>query len=322
MGRGRETTCRYCQEQEVITSVSQEPELVPGNASVADVGNDSRSLNQAREITQKPSPTASMGTNENERGVGKRKVQNTGASKKPSSDSPTIPRSLDKQNERDRENVVARSQSDRRNVIFIGETGSWKSSVINLIAGRNLAMVSPDLGPCTTKFSHYDVSIEGEAYRLWDTPGLNGTPTFRSFLASNPSTQSLRQFLQERHQFGELDLLVFCVQGNRAINAISSIYNIFCRPTRRIAPVIIAVTHLERQQPIMEAWWRNNERSLGDLGCVFDGYACLTCVSPHHRRWASQEGIRSLISAPYRPRAGWSLSSEEYLSDEKGCTIC
>ena len=52
MGRGRETTCRYCQEQEVITSVSQEPELVPGNASVADVGNDSRSLNQAREITQ------------------------------------------------------------------------------------------------------------------------------------------------------------------------------------------------------------------------------------------------------------------------------
>ena len=225
----------------------------------------------------------------------------------------------------------ARPQSDRRNVIFIGETGSGKSSVINLIAGRNLAEVSSDAAPCTRDFAYYDVPLELEGApgmcRLWDTPGLNGTSRFRSFRASNPpipSIPSLRRFLQERYRSGELDLLVFCAQGNRASsNVISKYYNTFCRPTRRIAvPVVIAVTHLERQQPTMDAWWHNNERSLGDLGCVFDGYACLTCMSFHHRGCASYEAIRSLISAQYPSPAGRSLSPVEYINDEKVCIIC
>ena len=187
--------------------------------------------------------------------------------------------------------------------------------------------MSSDVAPCTRDFAHYDVPfpVEGRPgiCRLWDTPGLNGTSSFRPFRASNPSIQSLRRFLQERYRTGELDLLVFCVQGNRASDAMSNAYNTFCRPTRRIAaPVVIAVTHLERQQPTMEAWWQYNERGLGDLGLVFDGYACLTCVSPHHRRWASRVAICDLVSAQYPSLAGRSLSSEEYLSNEKGCTIC
>lgn len=184
--------------------------------------------------------------------------------------------------------------------------------------------MSPDARPCTSDFACYDVPIGEGTYRLWDTPGLNDASSFagRLFRRKTLVTGSLKRFLQDRHRLGELDLLVLCVRGSRASEAMSRTYRIFCRTTRRIAPVVIVITHLERVQPTMEAWWQDNERRLGELGFVFDGYACLTCLSPHHRRWASQQDIRHLISAEYRPRAWSMLSDREYLSGPDGCVVC
>lgn len=204
--------------------------------------------------------------------------------------------------------------------------GSGKSSIINLIAGRDCAVVSPDLTPCTGSFAPYDVSVDGRAYRLWDTPGLPETSGFPLFRQSSRMTEhSLKSFLQERRRRGELDLLVLCVRGGRAHEAMSRIYKIFCSTSRRIAiPVVIAVTHLERVQPAMDYWWPSNERELTSLGLLFDGYACLTCLSPHHRRWASQQVICALISAEFpQPKEALSLLSDrEYLDDPSGCAIC
>ena len=189
-------------------------------------------------------------------------------------------------------------------------------------------MVSPDATPCTSNFPSYDVSVRGRPYRLWDTPGLNeATGFFKLFRRKSSMIGSLKRFLQERRRRGELDLLVFCVRGGRAHGAMSKAYTTFCLTTRRIAiPVVIAITHLERAQPTMETWWQNNERELGKLGLLFDGHACLTCLSPHHRRWASQQDICALISAEYpqlKPASGWStLSDREYLDDpDKGCVV-
>ena len=212
-----------------------------------------------------------------------------------------------------------------RNVVFIGETGSGKSSIINLIADHSHAVVSPDATPCTNDFAVYDVTIRGRMHRLWDTPGLNVPSGFsRLFRRKTSATRSIRRFLQERRRHGELDLLVFCVRGNsRASDAMAKAYKIFCRATRQVAiPVVIAITHLERAQPTMGAWWQDNERRFGNLGLVFDGHACLTCLSPHHRRWASQQDIRGLISAEYRPRAWSTVSDREYLNDPNSCVVC
>ncbi|KAF8552605.1 P-loop containing nucleoside triphosphate hydrolase protein, partial [Imleria badia] len=164
------------------------------------------------------------------------------------------------------------------NVVFIGESGSGKSSVINLIADHNHAVVSPDGMPCTSDFIVYDVTIEGRRYRLWDTPGLDILPGVgRLFRRNTSAIGSIRRFLQERHRRGELDLLVYCFRGSRASDALLRPYKLFCRATRQIAiPVVMAITHLERAQPTMQAWWQNNEGRLGDLGLVFDGHACLT----------------------------------------------
>jgi len=217
-----------------------------------------------------------------------------------------------------------------RHVVFIGETGSGKSSVINLIAGRECATVSPDAMPCTGDFASYEVSMEERTYRLWDTPGLNkpasGFLNLKSMFGrrATSTTGSLKRFLQERHRHGELDLLVFCVQGGRASEGMSKAYRMFCHATRQIGiPVVIAITRLEKTQPTMDVWWDENEGSLGNLGLIFDGQACITCLLHHHRRWASQQEIRFLISKEsQRASSRPGLSDQEYLDDDKGCVVC
>ncbi|KIJ08054.1 hypothetical protein PAXINDRAFT_173108 [Paxillus involutus ATCC 200175] len=102
-----------------------------------------------------------------------------------------------------------------RNVIFIGEIGAGKSSIINLIADVDVARTSNDAAACTTEIAHYDVQIWGRTYRLWDTPGLNAPSRFRFSVPE--SEQGLKSFLRERYLAGEIDLLVFCVRSGRTL---------------------------------------------------------------------------------------------------------
>ena len=162
-------------------------------------------------------------------------------------------------------------------------------------------MVSPDAEICTRDFASYEVIVAGRRYTLWDTPGTD--PATSGFGISRRSTRngSLRRFLQERYRLQELDLIVLCVRGGNALESMSRVYKLPCRQYRRLTiPVVIAITHLERKQPMMDGWWQDNERELVELGLAFDGYACLTCLPFSHRRWASQRDIRSLISAECR----------------------
>ncbi|KAG1896039.1 P-loop containing nucleoside triphosphate hydrolase protein, partial [Suillus fuscotomentosus] len=54
-----------------------------------------------------------------------------------------------------------------------GESGVGKSSLINLIMGRDVAETSPDALSCTITHAAYDATISGQYFRLWDTAGLN-----------------------------------------------------------------------------------------------------------------------------------------------------
>ncbi|KAF8123355.1 P-loop containing nucleoside triphosphate hydrolase protein, partial [Boletus edulis] len=216
-----------------------------------------------------------------------------------------------------------------RNVIFMGETGSGKSSIINLIAGHNRAAVSNDGMPCTVHFMPYEVSLEGRTYLLWDTPGLtkaseSKSRSFRRLRVTQVPEYSLESFLQERCRREELDLFVLCMQGNRVSAETLRIYEIFCRAGRQTTiPLVVAVTRLERIKPTMDAWWQNNEKELAKRSMVFDGHACVTCLSPHQLRSASQQAIHRLISSEYQPRARPPLEKEESPDNSgRGCTIC
>ena len=58
------------------------------------------------------------------------------------------------------------------NIILFGETGVGKSSVINLIAEKPIAEVSPDVDGCTMNSKEYSFDVLTRRIRLWDTVGL------------------------------------------------------------------------------------------------------------------------------------------------------
>lgn len=187
-------------------------------------------------------------------------------------------------------------------------------------------MVSPDAAPCTVESDSYEFEMDGRTYRLWDTPGLNKPSGFLKSVfgrRATSTTGSIKKFLQKRHQDREFDLLVLCVQGGRTSEGMSRAYEMFCLATRQIGiPVVIAITCLEKMQPTMDVWWDRNEGSLGNLGLIFDGQACITCLLDHHRRPASQREIRLLISKEYSQRASSRMSDQEYLNGKGRCVVC
>ncbi|KAI6029613.1 hypothetical protein BKA83DRAFT_4220998 [Pisolithus microcarpus] len=128
------------------------------------------------------------------------------------------------------------------NVIVVGESGIGKSSLINIVAGQQLARTSSDSAVC--------VRIDGHDFLLWDTPGFNEEPTAR---------HSLYSFLQRMSLEGKIDLLLYCIPASRAKMTMVNNYQEI----------------LFRQ---MEDWWANNGGDLRSLGMDFVGHACVTTL--------------------------------------------
>ena len=208
--------------------------------------------------------------------------------------------------------VPPQSTKHRRNIVFVGETGAGKSSAINLLLEAGTpASVSNDSQPCTQASAAYETTLNGTNYSLWDTRGLGEGRNFLQaiFRLGRSSEKDLKKFLKERHQRHELDLLVFCVRGARAIVASVDYYNKFCAITRRLAaPVVIVVTQLEKEK-VMEDWWNKNSSVLEDLKMYFDDHVCITTLAGHRRLAESKKRLVELITKNRRWEA---QESESY----------
>ncbi|KAF8645361.1 hypothetical protein AX16_007864 [Volvariella volvacea WC 439] len=59
------------------------------------------------------------------------------------------------------------------NVILFGASGCRKSSIVNMLADPTaFAPTSPDTTRCTSEITYYRVSIFGQPFNIYDTPGL------------------------------------------------------------------------------------------------------------------------------------------------------
>ncbi|KAF9236683.1 P-loop containing nucleoside triphosphate hydrolase protein [Melanogaster broomeanus] len=210
------------------------------------------------------------------------------------------------------------------NVVIVGEHGIGKSSIINLIAGRNVAKASNDSGACTLEVESYTVSIDGQDFTLWDTPGLEeGSATLVNTRFSDTMLKSLQQF----DGLGGIDLLVYCMHGSRAKTALLNNYKAIRSLVPSTTPIVAVITRLERYQGCMENWWSNNAAELSNFGMKFADHACITALpnsstlSPAFReRLAhSQSAVRNLIRRSCTPNIDQpslvtfpSLGSSEY----------
>ena len=58
-------------------------------------------------------------------------------------------------------------------VVLFGQSGAGKSSVVNLIAGQEVAEMSLDMVLCTMHWQEHVITFGGCTYKVFDTMGLD-----------------------------------------------------------------------------------------------------------------------------------------------------
>ncbi|KAG1815226.1 P-loop containing nucleoside triphosphate hydrolase protein [Suillus subaureus] len=167
-------------------------------------------------------------------------------------------------------------RTDTCNVVIFGETGAGKSSLVNLIAGKDVAVTSSDAKGCTIAVNEHDISTQNETLtvKLFDTPGLDECR--QGEIPDKEARRILKKLVQTLMKQGDIHLIIYCVRGERVIRTLRRNYEFIHSQVKSKVPIVLVVTSLESYEPDMEKWWRLNENTFSKLGMTFAGRACVT----------------------------------------------
>ncbi|KAI6123803.1 P-loop containing nucleoside triphosphate hydrolase protein [Pisolithus croceorrhizus] len=181
------------------------------------------------------------------------------------------------------------------NVIIFGQAGVGKSSVVNLIAGRTIAEVSPDVEGCTMSSTEYRFVVGAHDFRIWDTVGLEEPVV--GLNAYFEATLKAFQLIRRVAAAGGVNLLLFCMPGRRITRTIQSNYRLFYEMLcESKVPVGLVITNLEQEKD-MEAWWMRNQGVLHDHGIKSVAHACVTGLPCHPDKYTlSRAAIYGLLT--------------------------
>jgi len=179
------------------------------------------------------------------------------------------------------------------NVILFGETGVGKSSIVNLIAGHNVAKTSQNVNGCTMKATEYRLKAREMPINIWDTVGLEEPEMgVNGYL---PAIEKAYALIQRLREVGGVNLLLFCIRGNRITTTTQSNYRLFYEVLcGKQVPVGLVITHLEREVN-MEDWWVRNEKSIEKYGIKCAGHACVTGLPDNGKYAKSREAMCDLL---------------------------
>ncbi|KAF9444549.1 hypothetical protein P691DRAFT_778179 [Macrolepiota fuliginosa MF-IS2] len=199
-----------------------------------------------------------------------------------------------------------------KNIVIFGETGTGKSSLINMLSDDSVATVSNSALGCTFESASYPVTIHGKDYVLWDTAGLN-----EGEAGSIPAGEALHHLrdLVDKLKDG-LSLLVYCIRGARYRDIIKVNHDLFkeiiCQGE---VPIVIVVTGLENEEN-MEDWWVENEKEYTGppRNMRFEGHACITTSKGKKNMFEEEyEESKKVVRALIRdkcPEGAWAVDSD------------
>ncbi|KZP32050.1 P-loop containing nucleoside triphosphate hydrolase protein [Athelia psychrophila] len=193
------------------------------------------------------------------------------------------------------------------NIIVCGKTGAGKSSLINMIAGKDVAPTSSDLLRCTLVIKSYDVKLDDSlTVTLWDTAGLDQ-------VENDDSGDIIRRAVCElilRLDKGVM-LLIFCLRGKIQAETVEN-YKTFrniCHPT---IPMAVVVSGLEKELDKV-AWWSRNEVNFTSAGLRFDHHTCITGIKENsvygEAYNASAKEVKAMINRAYRTSSANPISA-------------
>jgi len=197
-----------------------------------------------------------------------------------------------------------------KNIVIFGETGTGKSSLINMLSDHDVAGVSNGALGCTFESARYPITIGGMQYTLWDSAGLN-----EGEAGSVPATTALNHLrdLVENLKDG-VSLLVYCIRGARYRDIIKVNYDLFTEIIcQSEVPVVVVVTGLENEAR-MEDWWVENEREFTMRNMHFVDHACVTTSKGKKNMFEeeyeeSKQVVRDLIQNRC-PNSAWTVDSQ------------
>ncbi|KAG2745056.1 P-loop containing nucleoside triphosphate hydrolase protein, partial [Suillus brevipes Sb2] len=164
-----------------------------------------------------------------------------------------------------------------QSIVLFGDTGAGKSSLINLIAGKEVACTSPDTQRCTMHWQEYKIEFGDTSYTVFDTVGLEAPePGMKEYIEFVDSAYRLIKRLDKQ---GGIDLLLFCVRAGRVTATLQNNYRLFhdFLGDKKV-PIVLAITNLEREKR-MEDWWERNEGVFDSYRIKVAGHACITAAN-------------------------------------------
>jgi hypothetical protein len=162
-----------------------------------------------------------------------------------------------------------------KNIIIFGERGSGKSSVVNLLAGRQVAETLSGQDSLTLHYDAYGVTIDDVPYRVYDTTGFDDYRTNPSgFLYAITNAHKLAKELREK---GGVYLLLYCIKGDIMPSTWIANYRLLYEFLFEKVPVALIATHLEREGH-MDDWYARNKELFESQAVKYVDHACITAA--------------------------------------------
>ncbi|KAG2088661.1 P-loop containing nucleoside triphosphate hydrolase protein [Suillus discolor] len=164
-----------------------------------------------------------------------------------------------------------------KTIVLFGATGAGKSSVINLMAGKEVAHTSLSPERCTLQWKEHTVDFDGDSYMVFDTIGIEEPQLgIKEYLES---VENAYRLIKELDRQGGIDLLLFCFSAGRVTAALQSNYRLFHEfLCEKKVPIVLVITNLEREER-MESWWERHGATFGKYQIQVAGHACITAAN-------------------------------------------
>jgi 50S ribosome-binding GTPase len=183
------------------------------------------------------------------------------------------------------------------NVVIFGEPGVGKSSIVNMLAGKEVVGITAKPPRMTFEHQRRMLKLDGRSINIYDTAGLNERK-----LSPRDVFQQLYDLM---NRLGGINLIVFVTRFRITSNTIvhhQLLRSIFCRER---VPVVIAVTGREFERE-NDKWWGDTEPKFRQYGMVFDDYAIGT-ANEHLRRDPAYTQLQTRLLAAIRKHGNHSF---------------